>query len=156
VKNHIRIFILLFGFWIILSESATVESLVLGMAVCIAVMIYNRNSIPSKGVCGLKKVMLALRFTSVLLKEIVLSNFQVAAIVLGRKLRIEPQVFEYRTKLKTDKYRSIFANAITLTPGTITLSVEDDKLVIHGLRRENIEGVVNSEIEKILIQIEGV
>lgn len=156
MKNYIRIFILLYCFWIILSERFAVESLAIGIVVCIAVIAYNSKSIVTKSRYSPRKGFLVARFVVVLLKEIVLSNFQVAAIVLGRKLRIEPQVFEYRTKLKTDRYRTLFANAITLTPGTITLSIDSDTLVIHGLRRENIDGVVDSEIEKILIQIEGV
>lgn len=155
VKSYIRIFILLYAFWIILSERVATESLVVGALVCVGVLAYNSKSIERQGRLSLKKIWLLLKFIAVLLKEIFVSNFQVAAIVLGRKLEIEPQVFEYRTALKTDKYRTILANAITLTPGTITLGIDSDNLTIHGLRKENIDGVIDSEIEKILIQIEG-
>lgn len=124
MKSRIRIFILLYAFWIILSERVEAESLIIGAIVCVGVLIYNSKAIGEQRKFSLKKVGLLLRFTSVLLKEIVVSNFQVAAIVLGRKLEIDPQVFEYKTVLKTDKYRTVLANAITLTPGTITLAIK--------------------------------
>lgn len=155
MKSYIGIFTLLYAFWIILSERVEVESLTVGAVVCVGVLLYNSKTIERKRKSSFKKVWLLFRFVGVLLKEIVISNFQVAAIVLGRKLEIDPQVFEYRTVLKTDKYRTVLANAITLTPGTITLAIDGDNLTIHGLRKENIDGVVDSEIEKILIQIEG-
>ncbi|OHW61717.1 Na(+)/H(+) antiporter subunit E [Andreesenia angusta] len=155
MKSYIGIFTLLYAFWIILSERVEVESLTVGAVVCVGVLLYNSKIIERKRKSSFKKVWLLFRFVGVLLKEIVISNFQVAAIVLGRKLEIDPQVFEYRTVLKTDKYRTVLANAITLTPGTITLAIDGDNLTIHGLRKENIDGVVDSEIEKILIQIEG-
>lgn len=156
LKSYLRIFILLYAFWTVLSERVTVESMAVGALVCAGVVVYNKKGIRGERGISLKKAALFARFTAVLFKEIVVSNFQVAAIVLGRRLEIDPQIFEYKTALKTDKYRTVLANAITLTPGTITLDIEGDSLTIHGLRKENIDGVVNSEIEKILIQIEGV
>lgn len=46
---------------------------------------------------------------------------------------INPRIVHFRTRLKSDLARVILANSITLTPGTITLHLDDDHLIVHWL-----------------------
>ena len=54
--------------------------------------------------------------------EIVIANFQVASVVLDPKMPISPRLIRVRPTQKTDLGRVIYANSITLTPGTITIA----------------------------------
>ena len=62
----------------------------------------------------------------------------------------------FRTKLKTDTARVALANSITLTPGTITCTLEDDKFCVHALDTTLGEGVENTDFEKRLLELEAI
>jgi len=66
-----------------------------------------------------------------LLIKMYLASFKVLFNVV--RGHINPRVVHFRTKLKSDLARVILTNSITLTPGTITLSIDDDHLVVHWL-----------------------
>jgi multicomponent Na+:H+ antiporter subunit E len=59
------------------------------------------------------------------------SSFQMVGMVFSR--RIKPRVVFFRTRLASDLGRSALANAITLTPGTITLDLDEDHLTVHWI-----------------------
>jgi multicomponent Na+:H+ antiporter subunit E len=69
--------------------------------------------------------------------QIVKSNIAVIARVLGPKHAINPDVVRIRTSVQSDLGRALFANSITLTPGTVTLDTDGDILVVHTLVRED-------------------
>lgn len=76
--------------------------------------------------------------------------------VLTDREVVEPVIVEYRTRLKTGLGRVILANSITLTPGTITISLEEEKLVIHCLDRSMAEGMDDMIFEKLLVKMENI
>ncbi len=93
------------------------------------------------------------------MRELVLSNLEVARIVLSPRLYIRPGLIAYRTELKTDLAITTLANIITLTPGTLTLEVSEDRTVlfIHALDIEDPEVVTDSirgSFEKRLLELE--
>lgn len=67
----------------------------------------------------------------VMLWKIYAASFLVAWRVLTG--RINPRIVHFRTRLKYELARALLANAITLTPGTVTLDLEEDHLVVHWL-----------------------
>ena len=71
-----------------------------------------------------------------LIVEIVKSNIAVIARVLGPRHAIDPAVVRLRTSARTDLGKALFANSITLTPGTVTVDVQGDKVMVHALVRE--------------------
>ncbi|MEM1448482.1 MAG: Na+/H+ antiporter subunit E [Planctomycetota bacterium] len=68
-----------------------------------------------------------------LLKEIVVSNLAVARRILSPRLRIEPSVIRVPGDQPDDVGRALYANSITLTPGTVTVDVDDASMVVHAL-----------------------
>ena len=66
----------------------------------------------------------------------------------------EPVLVHIHTNLRTDTARVLLANAITLTPGTITVSLDADVLTVHCLDRSLSEGLENSSFEQLLLKIE--
>ncbi|MDO4787465.1 MAG: Na+/H+ antiporter subunit E, partial [Fretibacterium sp.] len=61
----------------------------------------------------------------------------------------------FRTDLGTDGARVALANSITLTPGTLTVSLEGDELLVHALDREMAHGLVESDAVRLLHLMEG-
>ena len=68
-----------------------------------------------------------------LLKEIILSNLRVCFIIINPELKISPSISKIKTDLSNDAFITIFANSITLTPGTITIDAENKELTVHSL-----------------------
>lgn len=68
-----------------------------------------------------------------LLWQIVLSAWDVAKIVLSPRLPIEPHIVRFRCRMPHNVAHLTLANSITLTPGTVTLNLDDDEYVIHAL-----------------------
>jgi multicomponent Na+:H+ antiporter subunit E len=64
-------------------------------------------------------------------RQLVRSNFRLAAIVLSPGLPIDPGIIKLRTTLKSRMGRLMLANSITLTPGTLTVEVQDEYLYVH-------------------------
>lgn len=68
-----------------------------------------------------------------LLWEILKANYRVIGACLSADLDISPALVRVRTTCRSDLARVTFANSITLTPGTVTVEVEGDKLLVHAL-----------------------
>lgn len=71
-----------------------------------------------------------------LLGQILMANLAVIARVLGPRHTIDPVIVLLKTKSRTDLGKALFANSITLTPGTVTVDVEGDQLKVHALVRK--------------------
>ena len=95
-----------------------------------------------------------LYYTGALIVEIIKSNLQVMHLTLTDREIVEPVIISHRTRLRSKLGRVILANSITLTPGTITISLEEDELVIHCLDKTIAEGIENSTFEQLLERME--
>lgn len=158
-KMTFKVILLYILFWTILSENKSLESLIIGILLCSIVLFANKNSYIGK---TYKKRLIKfnmqikywMNYIWILLKEIVVANIHVAAIVLSPSIKISPEVATFTTKLKSDFYRTVLANSITLTPGTLTLEMIGDELTVHCLKKEYVDGLVNSKFEEILLKME--
>jgi multicomponent Na+:H+ antiporter subunit E len=89
-----------------------------------------------------------------LVKEIVVSSIQVTKIVLSPKMAISPQLVKVKSLNNDQVGRVIFGNSITMTPGTITLDIDDDGVVtVHALTRDGADGVLNSDMNDRVAQL---
>ena len=78
-----------------------------------------------------------------LIKEIIVANIDVIKRILSPdvKAAISPTWTIVNAKQKTQLYRVVFANSITLTPGTVSVEVGDDKILVHALSKEGAESL---------------
>jgi len=76
-----------------------------------------------------------------LCKEIVISSIGVAAIVWKEKLDISPVLSWTKTGLKSDVSKTIYANSITLTPGTVCIEVDGDMVQVQSLTKEGMSEI---------------
>jgi multicomponent Na+:H+ antiporter subunit E len=87
--------------------------------------------------------------------EIVKSSFEVARRVLSPSMPISPTVFEVRSTQQTMVGRVVLANSITLTPGTVTLDIDGDRLQVHALSRDTVEAMRDGEMDRRVTRAEG-
>jgi multicomponent Na+:H+ antiporter subunit E len=89
-----------------------------------------------------------------LMKEILVANLHVARIILSPSLPISPIVVHYRSSQKTDLGRAIYANSITLTPGTITTGIQGDDLEVHSITWVDVDGREEDEMDRRVTWVE--
>jgi len=143
-------FILLFLVWIGLTNSLEIQELIVGAVVALVVAKYFTKD--EKINIG-KLAFTYIKFTPIFLKNLLKSNIEVAKIVLNPSLPINTGIVKLKTKLTNDHDKLLLANAITLTPGTITLELDNDELYIHILNvdtldREILQKEILDEMER--------
>lgn len=79
----------------------------------------------------------------------------VARIVLNPALPISPNIFQTIPTQATDVGKAIHANSITLTPGTVTIEIEEGGFIVHALTRDFADGVLNGEMDRRVTLLEG-
>ena len=95
-----------------------------------------------------------LRYLPWLIWEIIKSNIDVAKCILDRQLPISPTLFRVKASQKSDLGKVIYANSITLTPGTISVNVDKDEIEVHALTRATADGVLSGEMDRRVTAIE--
>ena len=82
-----------------------------------------------------------------LFSQIIVANVQVAYYALHPQMPIAPGLLTFRTQMKKRISQVTLANSITLTPGTITASMEDGDYVVHVLKRSLAAGLEDGTIQ---------
>lgn len=85
-----------------------------------------------------------------LLKEILVSNVRVAAVILHPRLPIDPQMVAYRPSFWAPLPTTVLANSITLTPGTLTVRAHDGQLLVHTLTPWARDGIQAGSLETVV------
>lgn len=91
-----------------------------------------------------------------LVKEIALSNVDVVKRILRGANGIDPQVVKLPVSQKTEAGRVIYANSITLTPGTVSIDLDDESVTVHALSREGVEALETGEMDRRVRALETV
>ena len=89
-----------------------------------------------------------------LMVEIVKANFDVARIVLSQDMAISPRLIRVKASQKTVLGQVVYANSITLTPGTVSLDLRDGEILVHALTNETAEGVLTGEMDARVCRLE--
>ena len=119
--------------WLLLVNQLSAGQLLLGILLGLAVPLYTSRFWPDK--VHVRRPLLLLRFTAVVLYDILVANVAVARLIMGRQERLEPAFLELPLQLQSDVAISVLANTISLTPGTVSTYLSADRrcLIIHSL-----------------------
>ena len=150
-KKTIIPFVLLLFFWLILTPVVTMQSIIIGFVVSLLVVVYSRDVLfddQEVPIYKLRYFSNMVKFTGVLIVEIFKANIDVARIVLNPSLPIQPHFIKVPMMLKNDFNKVIFGNAVTLTPGTLTVDITEDEFIIHALTNSAADAMENSFIEQ--------
>lgn len=157
ICNYAGYFILFMLFWIAVSGSLHWQQLLLGAAAAAFVVYFNRNLLIDRSErppVNCKTLLIGFGYMVRLLLEIMKANLQVVRVVLHPRMPIEPQLIQLPVELRRPVDRLILANSITLTPGTLTVLVEENRFWVHALTREAADGLAQWELIKMLKRLE--
>ena len=152
----LSLFVLLFLTWLLLSGIYTGLLLGLGalsclvvVAVCRRMRIIDPEGHPNHLIPGL------LRYMPWLLWAIVKANIDVARRIVHPRLPMSPRVIQVETSQKTHLGQVIYANSITLTPGTVAVETDEGTIDVHALTREAAEDVRSGTMDSRVTDMEG-
>ena len=155
--SFIGAFLMLYTFWVLITWRLDYQYLITGFVAAYFLTRFNNSLIlQPKERFAINKgtIPMLVRYLGYMIVAIVKANIDVAKIVLQRKMPISPGLVKFRSEVQKDFTKVMLANSITLTPGTLTIDLEDDVYVVHCLTRENADEVVNWDMEKELIKLE--
>lgn len=146
-----------FLLWVIFNGNFTLEICIFGIVIAVAMFTFVCKFMDyslKKEILIYKKAFLFIGYVGLLVKEIVKANIVMIRIILNQQEEIEPTLATFHTNLKTATGKAFLANAITLTPGTITVSLEDDLFTIHCLDESLAAGENDNVFAKYLRKLE--
>jgi multicomponent Na+:H+ antiporter subunit E len=156
MKHAGALFLVLLSAWLLLSGHYTPLLLILGFFSCLFVLLMMRRlGVLDDESAPFGQAVRALIYLPWLLLQILKANIDVAKRVLQPKMPIKPHLFRVRVQQKSDLGRVLYANSITLTPGTVTVGMEGDELLIHALTEEAADGVRSGEMDRRVRKVEG-
>ena len=151
--------IFLFALWYLMSGIDKTLTLVLGAGSSVfAIWIVRRMDEASNFKClsvHLRPIEFG-KYIFWVLAEIAKSNWTVIKIVLSPNMDIKQKMYEVPFTQKSDLGQAVFANTITLTPGTITVEVEADHFLVHGLSYSFDDHAALAEMDRRVSKTEGI
>lgn len=151
-------YILLLLFWIILNGKITAEIFILGVVFATAIFWFMCKFLdysPKNELLVARNIFWILAYFVVLVIEIFKAAITVYKKVYSRKIDIQPQMVFFDVDIKSEFLRFVLANSITITPGTITVDVDENHFCVHALDYTLAEGIEDSVFIKMLKIMEG-
>lgn len=156
MKNLVWLALLLAVFWII--NSGHFDFLLLSFGVfSVALVVFITQLMTREGDEYQPTVISSPRlplYIAWLLKEIVKSNVEVIRCIWQREPAIQPQVIKIKASQQSDLFKVLYANSITLTPGTVTIEIVDDEFTVHALTRSSREGLESGDMDRRVRSLE--
>lgn len=150
-------FVLYFLLWIIYNGQFTLEICIFGLIIAGVLFAFSCKFMDysvQKELSNYKKIFQLIGYVFLLIWEIMKANMGVIHMILTEEEEIAPVLVSFHTDLKTTTGKAFLANAITLTPGTITVLLEDNKFTVHCLDESMAEGLDESPFAERLKKME--
>jgi len=150
--------VLLTVFWMAVTEYFTLENFLVGFAISFLLLLLARPLFDTQSQRYFALAWKLPRFAALMVWEIVLSSVRVAQAVLSPNMKIKPGIIAYPLEVKSDLEVTLLANLITLTPGTLSLDVSNDRkvLYVHGMFVDDPQAVIRStheSLEKAVLEV---
>lgn len=157
LRHAVNLGLFLFAIWLLLSGHYTPLLLVLGVASTLFIVaIALRVALVDREIHHVLLKPSALLYWLWLGKEIIKSSVDVTRRILDPRLPISPKVIKVRAGQRTDLGRVTYANSITLVPGTVSMDVDGDTIIVHALTRESADDLERGEMNRRVCGMEKV
>ena len=151
--KSVTLFIVLFGFWLLMSGYYTPLILSLGVISCLlCVYLTIKGKFLDNETLPIYFFPRLIQYTLWLIKEILKSNIETAKVIIMKSE--EPELFSVKATQKTNEGKVTYANSITLTPGTVTTQIKNDIFEVHALTKDFGDDVRSSEMDKMVTWLE--
>lgn len=153
---HPILMLVLWATWLLLNNTMSAGHIVLGFVLATFIPWLTSGFWPEK-IC-LRKPFTLLKFAFIVLWDILVANFTVAKLILGKNNQLQPSFIRIDLDITSPIGISLLANTISLTPGTVSCDLSADKrhLLVHGLHVEDVEATINEikqRYEKPLMEV---
>jgi len=156
LKIYTGISLLCVAVWLLLSGFFTPFLLALGGVSCaIVIWLAHRMGLLDEDMPSFGMLIRFLTYLPWIAREIAKANIDVIKLIVNPDLPISPTLIRVPCTQKSDLGRVIFANSITLTPGTVSVRVENDHIEVHALSRETAEELASGAMDRRVTQVEG-
>jgi len=156
VVHSISLGVVLAAVWLLLSGHFEPLILMLGLASCVIVVtITKRMDLVDHEGHPIHLTWRAIGYWLWLSWEIIKANIDVARRVLAPTMVINPTMVRLASSQKSDLGLVIYANSITLTPGTVSVDVEPGEILVHALSRDAARDLEIGEMDRRVSQVEG-
>ncbi len=162
MKSRIILFCLAFLVWVLLTWPVDPQHLAVGIFVC-GLAAFITGDMFVKRPHAFKQAsryLWFLYYTPLFIWECIKANIDVAYRVIHPDLPIKPGIIKIKTKLKSDTALTFLANSITLTPGTMSVDIDEDEgiLYIHWINVQDQDirkatEIIAGKFERILARI---
>ena len=151
--KSVTLFIILFGFWLLMSGYYTPLILSLGVLSCLlCVYLTIKGKFLDNETLPIYFFPRLIQYTLWLIKEILKSNITTAKVIIMKSE--EPELFSVKATQKTKEGKVTYANSITLTPGTVTTQIKNDIFEVHALTKDFGDDVRSSDMDKMVTWLE--
>ena len=158
MRSSTAMFGLLLAVWLVNSGHYTTLLTSMGVLCSVfVVLLARRMNIVDREAVPVHLVPRAFRYVPWLVKEVVKANLDVARRILTprRKPDLSPMLFDVPTSQKTDLGRVLYANSITLTPGTVSIQVYGNRITVHAIAEEVAASLAEGEMDRRVTRFEG-
>ena len=156
MKYRISLSVVLFGVWLLWSGHYEALIITFGVVSCALVLgVVLRMGIADEEAAPLEVTPRILTYVPWLMWEIAKANVDVALRILRPRLPIQPRIIRVRAGQRRDLARVIYANSITLTPGTVSVSTDGDHITVHALTTDAAEGLESGKMDRRVRRLEG-
>lgn len=154
-KYYFILACILILFWILLSGHTSILLISLGLAsILLVTWLVRRMDYNDKTPF---RILLSLEFFTYLawlIWQVIITNIDVARRIWKTSLPIKPECRKIKVNIKDPTIKTIYANSITLTPGTVTTEVGEDYFIVHALNAEGLDELEDGEMERRLSRLE--
>lgn len=142
-------------FWMLLSGHTSVLILTLGLAsIVLVIWLVSRMDRNDNSPIRMLFSMKFLSYLAWLFGQVIVTNIDILRRIWNPLLPIKPASRKIKVSIKDPLIKTIYANSITLTPGTVTTEIGEDYFIVHALNDERLDELENGEMQKRLFCLE--
>ena len=142
-------------FWMLLSGHTSILLLTLGISsVVLVVWVVSRMDRNDNTPIRMLFSVNFISYLGWLIWQVIITNIDVAKRIWNPSLPIKPASRKIKVNIKDPLLKTIYANSITLTPGTVTTEVGEDYFIVHALNSEGLDELEEGDMERRLICLE--
>ena len=156
-SHLIKLFIVVFIFWLILSGITSIGMLILGvLSSLLIIFLINRMDIVDHETSLINfKFFTLLTYMFWLIKEMIVANIMVCFYIISPRAKINPSIIKLKASQKSAVGKVLYANSITFTPGTVTIDINKDDLTVHTLAEPFKTSILKNKMDSMVKSTES-
>lgn len=152
-------FLSLMAFWLAMSGIFDFVHIAMGVVTVVGVMIFNyqlkQHHFFKDDMDDLSELRFgrAVYYFFWMIYQIIVAGFHVLTVIIRPKMPIEPTLITFEVDLPSAHAKMILGNSITLTPGTLTIDIEDDTFTVHAIDSTSFAGLMDDSMPRQVLSL---